>query len=75
VQAPAAHAWLAHATAVPQAPLALQVSTPLPEHCTWPGAQTPVQAPAAHAWLAHATAVPQAPLALQVSTPLPEHCV
>jgi hypothetical protein len=36
------------ATAVPNAPLALQVSTPLPEHVVWPGAHTPVQAPLTH---------------------------
>jgi hypothetical protein len=34
VQAPLTHVWLLHATAVPQVPLAVQVCTPLPEHCT-----------------------------------------
>jgi hypothetical protein len=52
-----------------------QVSTPLPEHVVWFGAQVPVQAPATQVWLVHATAVPKAPEALQVSTPLPEQVV
>jgi hypothetical protein len=36
------HAWFVQACAVPQVPFAVQVSNaPLPEHCVWPGAQTP----------------------------------
>jgi hypothetical protein len=62
-----------HATGAPHAPLALHVSTALPEHCTAPGAHTPVQAPFTHAWFVHATALLHAPLALHVSTALPEH--
>jgi hypothetical protein len=75
VHTPVTHVELVQATAVPQAPAAVHVWTPLPEHCTAPGVQTPVQAPLTHAWLLHATAVPQAPAAVQVSTPLPEHVV
>jgi hypothetical protein len=54
-------AWatpVVHATAEPQAPLALHVSTPLPEHVVWLGAQTPAQAPETHVWFTHATAEP-----------------
>jgi hypothetical protein len=45
VQAPLTHVWLLHAETLLQVPLAVQVCTPLPEHCVWPGAHTPVQAP------------------------------
>ena len=75
MQTPVTQVELVHATAVPQAPAEVHVWTPLPEHCTAPGVQTPVHAPLTHAWLLHATAVPQVPLALHVWTPLPEHCV
>jgi hypothetical protein len=75
VHTPVTHVELVHATAVPHAPAALHVCTPLPEHCTAPGVHTPVHAPLTHAWLLHAAAVPHAPLALHVCTPLPEHCV
>jgi hypothetical protein len=54
-------AWatpVVHATAEPQAPLVLQVSTPLPEHVVWFGAHDPAQAPLTHVWFTHATAVP-----------------
>jgi hypothetical protein len=45
VQAPATHAELVQAEAVPHCPAAEHVWTPLPEHCVDPGTQTPVQAP------------------------------
>jgi hypothetical protein len=45
-------------TDVPQLPLALQVCTPLPEHCVLPGAQTPLQPPDTHAWLPQSIAAP-----------------
>jgi hypothetical protein len=38
-----------HTTELPQAPLALQVCTPLPEHRVVLGAQMPVHAPATQA--------------------------
>ena len=44
VHAPPEHANV-HADALPHCPLALQVCTPLPEHCVAPGTQTPVQTP------------------------------
>ena len=56
-----------HATAVPKAPLALQVSTPLPEHVVWLGAHTPVQAPLTHVWLLQAVPVVHVPAELHVS--------
>jgi hypothetical protein len=40
-QAPETHVWLLHAAAVPHAPVALHVCTPLFEHCFAPGAQVP----------------------------------
>ncbi len=40
------------ATPVLHSPLPLHVSTPLPEHCVEPGAQTPTHIPATHAWFA-----------------------
>ena len=63
----------AQATVALQVPLALQVWTPLPEHCFAPGTHTPVQAPLTHAEATHVVAVPQAPLFEQVCTPLLEH--
>jgi hypothetical protein len=56
-------------------PLALQVSTPLPEHVVWLGAHTPVQAPLMHVWFVQAVAVPHAPAAVHPWTPLPEQLV
>ena len=61
---PLLHVALAFATVVvqatgePQAPLALHVSTLLPEHVTWFGAHTPVHAPDTQVLFTHATAVP-----------------
>jgi hypothetical protein len=46
--APLTHAWLVHAAAEPQVPLAWHVSTPLPEHVVWLGAHTPAHAPETH---------------------------
>jgi hypothetical protein len=54
------------ATGLPNAPLALQVSTPLPEHVVWLGAHTPVQAPLTHVWLLQAVPAVQVPDELQV---------
>jgi hypothetical protein len=45
-------------TAEPQAPLELQVSTPLPEHVVAPTAQEPAQAPDTQVVLTQATAEP-----------------
>jgi hypothetical protein len=58
LQTPLTHVWLLHAVALLQAPLAVQVSTPLPEHVVWPGAHTPVHTPLMHVWLLQAAAVP-----------------
>jgi hypothetical protein len=66
---------LVQAVAALQVPLAVHVSTPLPEHVVWPGEHCPVQAPAMHVWLLQATAELHCPAALHVWTPLPEHCV
>jgi len=55
-------------------PLALQVSTPLPEHCVEPGLHEPLHWPLVHT-LEQAVAVPQPPLALQTETLLPWHSV
>jgi hypothetical protein len=40
-QAPETQVWLVHAAAVPHDPVALQVCTPLLEHCFVVGVQTP----------------------------------
>jgi hypothetical protein len=48
VHAPDEHAWLAHATGVPQVAETSHVCTPLPEHCLSPGVQEPVQTPDTH---------------------------
>jgi hypothetical protein len=55
-----------HATAVPQLPLAVHVSTPLPEQMVCPGAHTPVHVPPTHVWLTQAVPAVQLPLVLQV---------
>jgi hypothetical protein len=47
-------------------PLAVHVWMPLPEHCTWPGAQMPVHVPLTHVWFAHAVPAVHVPVALQV---------
>lgn len=67
---------MTHATGLLHEPLALQVSTPSPEHCVAPGTH------AAHAPLTQAgvdpeqaDAVPHSPVASHDCTPLPEHCV
>jgi hypothetical protein len=59
VHAPATHALLLQGVALPQAPLALQVCTPLPEHWVDPGAQLPTQPPFTQAALAQSMAAPQ----------------
>jgi rubredoxin len=71
VQAPVTQAWLEHATAPPQAPVAPQVCTDeLPEHWVSPGAQV-THPPFRHTGdePVHATAIPHCPVASHVSTP------
>jgi hypothetical protein len=46
---------------VSQAPLALQLCTPLPAHWLSPGVHAPAQAPDTHAWVVHGTGLPQLP--------------
>jgi hypothetical protein len=75
MQAPATQAAFVHATALPQAPFALHVCTPLPEHCVNPCGHTPVHPPATHVWLPQAIAAPHWPDVPHICTPLPEHCV
>ena len=72
VQVPLTHAWFVQGCAVPHAPLASQVCTPLPveAHFVLPGTHTPVQTPVTHAWFVHACAAPQVPVESQVCTPL-----
>jgi hypothetical protein len=56
-----------HATAVPHAPLALHVCTPLPEHCVCPGPHTPWHEPLTHVrFVAHTESFTHPPLALHV---------
>ena len=43
------HAEDTHVTSAPHVPFAVQVCTPLFEHCLSPGAHTPVQTPDTHA--------------------------
>jgi hypothetical protein len=69
------HVWFVQADAAPHVPLAVQVSTELPEHCVSPGEHTPVQAPPRHVWLIQAEGGPKVPPAVQVSTELPEQVV
>jgi hypothetical protein len=64
VHTPLTHVDAEHGVAGPQAPLALQVSTPLPlppsavvEHRMAPGVQFPMHEPPTHAWLVQATVV------------------
>jgi hypothetical protein len=66
VQVPPEHAEDTHATGVPQVPLAVQVWTPLPEHCFAEGEQTPVQTPPTQACVEQAAPSCQDPVALQV---------
>jgi hypothetical protein len=74
---PLRHVELVHAAELPQVPLAVQLSTPLPEGEHWValGPQTPWHEPLTHVWLVHAEAVPHMPLESHVATPLPEHVV
>jgi hypothetical protein len=58
---------LLQGAAVPQAPLAVHVSTPLPLQVFWPGAHEPVHVPPTQVWLLHAVPTVQVPEALQVS--------
>jgi len=55
------------ALSLPKMPLAVQVSTLIPLHVVWPGAQTPVQEPLTHVELLHAVPAVQVPDALHVS--------
>jgi hypothetical protein len=64
--APATHAELEQAIAVPHWPFDPHVWTPLPMHCVAPGAQTPVQAPDTQASPLHAAGAPHVPLEVQV---------
>ena len=75
VQAPPAHAWLVHASAVPQVPVASQVWTPLPEHWVAPGRarRRCTRRPRTPGWCRR-RAFPT-PVASHVCTPLPEHWV
>ena len=69
--------WLffVHAGGVPLCPWAgSQLCTPLPLHCVWPGAHTPVQIPLMQVWLVHATGLPQLPLPPHSCVELPTHC-
>jgi hypothetical protein len=75
VQTPLTHAEFEHAAAEPHVPLALHVSTPLPEHCVAPGVHDPVHAPLTHAWFVQALAFCQVPVALHVCGCWPLHCV
>jgi two-component system OmpR family response regulator len=74
---PLTHAWLVQESAGPQAPLSLQVCTPLPwsEHRVDWGAHSPVQAPSTHARLPQSIGAPQCPVPSQIWTPLFAHCV
>jgi hypothetical protein len=70
------HVWSLHATAVPQLPAALHVSTPLPEHCMVPGAH------ATHMLSRHAGMAPeqvacvcQLPMVSHAWMALPRHWV
>lgn len=75
------HAWLVQAFAVPQVPDVVHVwRAALPEHCVWPGPQTPPQVallPATRQVVLEeqGTGEPQVPLAEHVDTPLLEHVV
>jgi hypothetical protein len=64
-----------HAKAVPHAPLALQVWTASPEHCVFPGVQTPVQLPLTHAWFEQAVVFCHVPVPSQVCGCWPLHCL
>ena len=55
-----------HALGELHAPLAVQVWTPLPEHCVWPGAHEPVQAPPTQVWFEQAAPEVQVPVELHV---------
>lgn len=66
--APSTHAWLPQSTGLPQEP-ALQVWTPLPEHCEVPGAQTPWHSAPMHVPVVQGTAAPQLPVASHVCRP------
>jgi hypothetical protein len=72
---PPEHAEFMHGEAVPHVPFAVQVWTPLPEHCVSPGPHTPVQAPLMHVWSLQPAGVPQVPAEVHVCTPLPVHWV
>jgi hypothetical protein len=52
---------------VPQVPLDVHVSTPLPEQVVCPGAHTPVHAPPMHVWFEHAVPAVHEPEVLHVS--------
>jgi hypothetical protein len=71
------HVWLVHATGEPQIPVALHVSTPLPEHCSAPGLQDPAHCPPTPPSVGllqmpeHFEGVPHVPIAPHVSTLLP----
>ncbi len=77
VHDPPVHVWLVQGVALPHAPLALHVWTPVPEHCVVPGAHTPVQPPPTQAIIPQSTGSAQRPDDVQVWTPLPvaAHCV
>ncbi len=72
---PAKQAWFVQSVAPSQAPLALHVCTPLPEHLFLPEAHTPVHAPETHVWVPQSWAPPHCPCAPHDCTPLPAHRV
>lgn len=76
VQTPPTQVWFTQATAAPHVPAALQVWTPLFEHCVAPGAHW-VHAPFQHTGVApeHVVWFCQWPVPSQVCVMLPEHCV
>lgn len=64
-----------HGAAVPHVPFAVHVSrAELPEHCVWPGAQTPPHEATApttrHVVLEQVAGGPQVPVAVHVATAL-----
>jgi hypothetical protein len=85
VHVPDTHAWLTHASAFCQVPLAVHVcGCVVSEHCISPGAHTPWHAAAAasgtppptHVWFTQALPLTHAPASLHACGCVPvEHCV
>jgi hypothetical protein len=74
MHAPAEQAALVHATAAPQVPVGLHVSTPLLllSQRFAPGVHDPVHEPPTHARFTQVDGVPQAPVGSHVDTALSE---